>query len=936
VSDVFISYSRKDSRFVGALAEGLRSKGKDVWIDIEGIRDGEVFPAALRSAIDSSDGFVFVISPASVHSDYCAREVENAVEAGKRIVPVDLEHVADEELPEPIRVRNWIPASDDLGATVDRVVTALNTDLEHLREHTHWELKALEWEAKGREHAVLVHGTELAAAEAWLAPAELKDPPPTPLQREFLTASRQAAATRQRRIAIVAVGVALVSLALLIFALIARSEAQNARKTNESRAIAFLSEAQDAVDPERALLFATEAAKTRATPDAQFALRAALDADPLLHRFPSFGAQNCPAPAPGVAFSPDGLLAIGLCDGRILLANREQEIIETVRQPYPAAPLRFNSDGSTLAVAGSGRITLYDAHSLKPRGHLLVPGSPQRIVFSGEGDRMAATSVSATRSWTSVWNTLTGERTMRRISPAPTNGISALVRGIGFIDGGRALALGSPTGAVAILASDGGRRLRTLPDKEDALIGVDPDGRWLVVGGFHTHGAHSREGVVTLWDTRTWGKPRTIATAQGLRPSNIVVSRDGTRVVVGWSDGSTGIYSLQLGSQLQRFLGPPKPVSSVNYSQDSSRVAVGAADGSVRIWRTGGVETAYAEMGSRLDWDEPAVTNNRLTIVTPPSLVRTLSLPTLIPLSTMRLPLPPGARYVHAWLSPSGRIAVLPRSDGRADVWNLRDRHQVASLPALPGALAAVSTDDTRMLLLDGKNNEIVDLRTNAITPIRQRARHCRGQWQAARFSDDGSIVVAGAICGEVFAWNTQTGNLIYRVALPGQVSAMALTHDKRIVAVASPDGRFTLIGLGTGAQVSIPGAPRGVISLDFGPGDKTLAGGIADKTVRIWDVASRRLLRVLPLAAAATARFTPNGRRLVVSDLTGALKVIDPCPSCQDTRALLVQAKRRVTRGLTSAERQSLASFTGELPAAAPPAVRTLDRNNSRQRQRP
>jgi hypothetical protein len=35
VAHVFISYSRTASRFVGALAEGLRARGKDVWIDIE-------------------------------------------------------------------------------------------------------------------------------------------------------------------------------------------------------------------------------------------------------------------------------------------------------------------------------------------------------------------------------------------------------------------------------------------------------------------------------------------------------------------------------------------------------------------------------------------------------------------------------------------------------------------------------------------------------------------------------------------------------------------------------------------------------------------------------------------------------------------------------------------------------------------------------------
>src|SRR3954469_4575942 len=141
MADVFISYSRTDSRFVGALADGLRTHGKDVWIDIEGIRDAEGFPEALGNAIGSSDGFVFVISPASVGSSYCMREVDDAVDAGKRIVPVDFSHVSADDLPEAIRVRNWIPGDGDLDTTVDRVMKALDTDLEHAHAHTHWELK---------------------------------------------------------------------------------------------------------------------------------------------------------------------------------------------------------------------------------------------------------------------------------------------------------------------------------------------------------------------------------------------------------------------------------------------------------------------------------------------------------------------------------------------------------------------------------------------------------------------------------------------------------------------------------------------------------------------------------------------------------------------------------------------------------------------------
>jgi hypothetical protein len=71
VPDVFISYSRSDTSFVSHLADELRERGKDVWMDVDGIRDAEKFPEALRRAIEGSNAFVFVISPDSVGSEYC-------------------------------------------------------------------------------------------------------------------------------------------------------------------------------------------------------------------------------------------------------------------------------------------------------------------------------------------------------------------------------------------------------------------------------------------------------------------------------------------------------------------------------------------------------------------------------------------------------------------------------------------------------------------------------------------------------------------------------------------------------------------------------------------------------------------------------------------------------------------------------------------------
>ena len=65
----------------------------------EGIQDGEVFPEAIKRAIEQSDTFLFVITPNAVNSAYCENEVEYARQMQKRILPVLREPVPDAELP---------------------------------------------------------------------------------------------------------------------------------------------------------------------------------------------------------------------------------------------------------------------------------------------------------------------------------------------------------------------------------------------------------------------------------------------------------------------------------------------------------------------------------------------------------------------------------------------------------------------------------------------------------------------------------------------------------------------------------------------------------------------------------------------------------------------------------------------------------------------
>jgi TolB-like protein/Flp pilus assembly protein TadD len=99
VSDIFISYSRKDSAQAEQLAELLASAGLSCWIDKAGIDLATSWSKEIVQAIDQCSAFVVLLSTASSESTNVHKEVSLASEKKKKILPLDLEPVAlSEEL----------------------------------------------------------------------------------------------------------------------------------------------------------------------------------------------------------------------------------------------------------------------------------------------------------------------------------------------------------------------------------------------------------------------------------------------------------------------------------------------------------------------------------------------------------------------------------------------------------------------------------------------------------------------------------------------------------------------------------------------------------------------------------------------------------------------------------------------------------------------
>jgi hypothetical protein len=88
MATVFISYSRSDAAFVRRLADHLKRKGIDHWLDVDRIQAGEDWSDAVWTALQKCDAMLLVLSPASMASKEVANEWKYYHNTGKPIIPV--------------------------------------------------------------------------------------------------------------------------------------------------------------------------------------------------------------------------------------------------------------------------------------------------------------------------------------------------------------------------------------------------------------------------------------------------------------------------------------------------------------------------------------------------------------------------------------------------------------------------------------------------------------------------------------------------------------------------------------------------------------------------------------------------------------------------------------------------------------------------------
>lgn len=823
MSDIFLSYSRRDKEMCRRLFDSFKERGKEVWADFEDIPLTADWWAEIQAGINAADSFVFIISPDSVRSEVCWDEIQHAVNMNKRIIPVlfreVVEDVDKEKIHPSIGAHNWvfIRDDDDYDTGFEALLASVDTDLEHNRTMTRLLVRAREWVDNERGVGYLMHGEDLKEAEAWLTEALHKKPEPTPEHTEYITASRQAQANRQRQL-LGGVSVALViAIVLAVFALFQWNDARIAR---EEALVAQAAAEQSAIEA-HSLALAANSGQSLINNDPDLALALALEgvvAD-------STQPQSQLALA-NAAYSPGTRAIIRFEDG---VVNR----------------VEYSSDGNRLLVGTrNGLVCIWNTQSNEQIGCM---GEDGERVHEGEvfGIRFSSDATFAVSLGEEgniyVWDTDETSDSFGTKLAEYNHGVG--LGGLALFPDETRIMFGDVDGVIGIWEWQSDNEPSHLPQQHNSAVQameISPSGRFALTGArdgtaylwnletkllIHTepalhfessakHGVMSfdfnhtetealssgRDDLIYRWDLENPGIIRAYeghkdpVTHAVFAPGNIILSSS-------W-DNSIRTWDIETGGVVREFFGHTGGVNDLAIHPDGTAFATGSFDRDIRIW-----------------------TINSYLIVD-------RFIERMDPVETMAM-------------SHSGEFIISGNNDGTVMKWDIATGENTVLIRHTDTVQGiSINPDDTLVATI--ANDGLVH-----VTDIETQRRlwgisDLQGSARTVQFSSDGSLLYV--ILGDSINWyDTATEELVDSLPYDGGIQSFALSPDdtQALVGLSGSTNNLHLIDLTSGEMLfQLDGHNDGILTVAFNFDGSLGLSGSYDNSVRLWDLQTGEELR--------------------------------------------------------------------------------------------
>ncbi|HEY3103947.1 MAG TPA: caspase family protein [Pyrinomonadaceae bacterium] len=486
---------------------------------------------------------------------------------------------------------------------------------------------------------------------------------------------------------------------------------------------------------------------------------------------------------------------------------------------------------------------------------------PELVIQTGHSSRVNCAVFGPNGRWLAtgaadnsirLWDTESG------LELRALHGHSNWIRSLAVSRGGELLASGSNDRTIKIWSVSSGRELVTLTGHTapiESLLFM-PDDKLIVSG--------SADQTIKVWDA---GSGRLAQTLSGdtAAVGALAVSGDGKYLASGGADGSIKIWEATTWKELRTLSRHTKKITALAFSPDSKRLLSGSADGMLTLWHvadgkdrnlaTGNQSSVLAfsftpgdefisvhANGGIVSWD---------VISGKPK--RTASSQQDV------------EELLFAALSADGKLTAVSTGSRIVEIRRTTDGELGRTLTSRSAGFFAVAFSRDGRWLASGTNDRTIRLWQLATGRELPKLTGHTGWVKAVAFSPDSRLLASASNSGEIKLWDPNTGREVFHKAYPDErFHTLAFSRDGKWLAAAGTGQTIRLLDVSKKESRNLTGHTGEITSIVFASYSTVLSGS-TDKTIRLWDVASSSVVKTLgPFADDVNAvAVSPDGSTL-------------------------------------------------------------------------